>query len=292
MMDGLVIINKEPGITSFQAVNKTKRLLHAKKAGHTGTLDPMATGVLPVLLGSYTKFADLIAEGEKEYIAHGRFGLMTDTLDITGQVTRQVDVKETNIPEETLKTVLASFMGDIDQIPPMYSALKKDGKRLYELARAGVEIEREARPVTIYELELLQYAFPDFKIRCRCSKGTYIRSLIRDIGDAVEVPAVMTGLVRTLSGGFTLADALDLNNIGSEDPTSRIIKAEVLFKDYPMAVLDEAFITLLKNGVKLRDARVTGTIETDGLLRIFDRNGSFVGLAEFNGGELNLKYKV
>ena len=221
MMDGLVIINKEPGITSFQAVNKTKRLLHAKKAGHTGTLDPMATGVLPVLLGSYTKFADLIAEGEKDYIAHGRFGLMTDTLDITGQVTRQVDVKETNIPEETLKTVLASFMGDIDQIPPMYSALKKDGKRLYELARAGVEIEREARPVR--SMNWSPARFPDFDplpLLQGTTSGPDPRYRRCGGGSSCNDRSGQDPFRWVHPGG-----CLGFKQYGSEDPTSRIIKA-------------------------------------------------------------------
>lgn len=295
MINGILVVNKEKGLTSFQTVNKVRKALGANKAGHTGTLDPLATGVLPVLLGTYTKLADILVDGEKEYIATAKFGLTTDTLDITGSITEEVDREtlfERTVSTQTLTGVLNTFVGDIKQVPPMYSALKKDGKRLYELARMGVEIEREPRDITIYKIELLKFNFPEFTFKVRCSKGTYIRSLIRDIGLKLDLPAVMTDLVRTMTGGFTLNDAVDMADIDTNDKRSRIIKADTIFFEYPRIKADDKFSKLLINGVKIKDPALVEGIKTEGMLRLYDSKDEFLGLAEFNNGELKLKYRV
>ncbi len=295
MINGILVVNKEKGLTSFQTVNKVRKALGANKAGHTGTLDPLATGVLPVLLGTYTKLADTLVDGEKEYIATAKFGLTTDTLDITGSITEEVDREtlfERTVSTQTLTGVLNTFVGDIKQVPPMYSALKKDGKRLYELARMGVEIEREPRDITIYKIELLKFNFPEFTFKVRCSKGTYIRSLIRDIGLKLDLPAVMTDLVRTMTGGFTLNDAVDMADIDTNDKRSRIIKADTIFSEYPRIKADDKFSKLLINGVKIKDPALVEGIKTEGMLRLYDSKDEFLGLAEFNNGELKLKYRV
>lgn len=295
MINGILVVNKEKGLTSFQTVNKVRKALGANKAGHTGTLDPLATGVLPVLLGTYTKLADILVDGEKEYIATAKFGLTTDTLDITGSITEEVDREtlfERTVSTQTLTGVLNTFVGDIKQVPPMYSALKKDGKRLYELARMGVEIEREPRDITIYKIELLKFNFPEFTFKVRCSKGTYIRSLIRDIGLKLDLPAVMTDLARTMTGGFTLNDAVDMADIDTNDKRSRIIKADTIFFEYPRIKADDKFSKLLINGVKIKDPALVEGIKTEGMLRLYDSKDEFLGLAEFNNGELKLKYRV
>lgn len=295
MINGILVVNKEKGLTSFQTVNKVRKATGAKKAGHTGTLDPLATGVLPVLLGTYTKLADILVEGEKEYIASAKFGLSTDTLDITGKITEEIDKESLlckTISYQELSDILNTFQGDIKQIPPMYSALKKDGKRLYELARQGIEIEREPRDITIFDIKLQKYDFPEFTFKVRCSKGTYIRSLIRDIGEKLNIPIVMTDLVRTLTGGFTLDDAVNMADIDTFDKRSRIIKADTIFCEYPKLTADDKFSKLLINGVKMKDPALVNGIKAEGMLRLYDNKDEFLGLAEFKNGELNLKYRV
>ena len=202
-MNGFVYVDKPEGITSFVAVAKIRRIFGIKKAGHTGTLDPMATGVLPIALGHATRFIELIPSHDKAYKAKFILGKTTDTLDITGKVTGEYDVTST---KEDVENILSSFRGEIEQIPPMYSAIKKDGVRLYDLARQGIEIERESRKVTIYSLELVSYCedTAEYEIECECSSGTYIRTLIGDIGDKLGCGATMTSLRRTKANGISI----------------------------------------------------------------------------------------
>ena len=202
-MNGFIYVDKPEGITSFVAVAKIRRLFGIKKAGHTGTLDPMATGVLPIAIGHATRFIELIPSHDKAYRAKFILGKTTDTLDITGAVTGEYEVTSTR---EDVEKALADFRGEIQQIPPMYSAIKKDGVRLYDLARQGIEIERESRKVNIHDLELISYCkeTAEYEIDCECSSGTYIRTLIADIGEKLGCGATMTALRRTKANGVAI----------------------------------------------------------------------------------------
>lgn len=210
MYNGLINVYKEPGFTSFDVVAVLRGILKQKKIGHTGTLDPAAEGVLLVCLGSGTKLCDMLENKDKEYECVMLLGRETDTEDTTGQT---VSEKEVSCNEEDVKEAVMSFFGDIMQVPPMYSAIKKDGKRLYDLAREGKEIEREARPVTIYEIEIKDISLPRVTFRVKCSKGTYIRSLCRDIGNKLGCGACMEKLKRTKVSNFEIKDSLTLKRV-------------------------------------------------------------------------------
>lgn len=290
-MNGILVIDKPQGLTSFDVVAKVRRALHTKKCGHTGTLDPMATGVLPILLGSATKLSPFLMDTQKEYIATMLLGRSTDTLDITGTTIEQVDPETIQISEAAVRQVLGQFLGENQQEPPMYSALKKDGQRLYDLARQGITLELEKRPVTIYELELLQFELPYITFRAVTSKGTYIRSLIRDLGQELGVPAVMSALRRTLTGGFTLEQSVTLEELDSPGILGKIIQVEEPLLIYPELKLDDPFIGLLKNGVKLKDGRAVSGL-TEGSYRIKTGAGEFIGLADYTNEELVLTWRV
>ena len=229
-MNGVLILNKPMEFTSFDAVAVTRKVSTQRKTGHCGTLDPNATGVLPVLLGVATKAQDILPDHDKEYVAELKFGTKTDTLDIWGEVLSE---EETHITEEMLRAVIPQFTGDIMQVPPMYSALKQNGQRLYDLARQGIEVKREARPITIHSLTLEEFseANQSARIRVSCSKGTYIRSLIDDLGTSLGTCAVMTSLCRTTACGFTLDDAISVEELKTLTPDD--VKARLL----PFAVL-------------------------------------------------------
>lgn len=207
MINGVINIYKIKGFTSHDVVAKLRGIMKQKKIGHTGTLDPDATGVLPVCLGSATKLCDMLTDKEKEYVAKVRLGIVTDTQDMTGTVLCQ---KEVNVNEKQVTEALKTFVGEYEQIPPMYSALKVNGKKLYELAREGKEVERKARPVTIHYIEIMDMQLPELTIRVGCSKGTYIRTLCHDLGERLGCGAAMAALERTKSGEFTVETALTL----------------------------------------------------------------------------------
>ena len=207
MINGVINIYKIKGFTSHDVVAKLRGIMRQKKIGHTGTLDPDATGVLPVCLGNATKLCDMLTEKEKEYIAKVQLGVTTDTQDMTGTV---LSSKEVVVSEEEVRLAVASFVGPYEQIPPMYSALKVNGKKLYELAREGKEVERKARPVVIHKIEILEMELPTLTIRVRCSKGTYIRTLCYDLGEKLGCGAAMAALERTKSGQFSLDTAFTL----------------------------------------------------------------------------------
>ncbi|HET9452179.1 MAG TPA: tRNA pseudouridine(55) synthase TruB, partial [Aggregicoccus sp.] len=207
-MDGVLVIDKPRGPTSFDVVRQVRSFLRIKKVGHTGTLDPMATGVLPLCLGEATKIAGHILEGDKAYEATVRLGAETDTQDAEGKVVREAPVPPLSL--ELLEPALARFRGSFEQLPPMYSAVKVDGKRLYALARAGEEVERAARRVTVHELTLRDFSASELKLSVRCSKGFFVRTLAFDLGRALGCGAHLTALRRTASGPFTLAHALPL----------------------------------------------------------------------------------
>lgn len=210
MMNGIIVIDKEPGFTSHDVVAKMRGICGQRKIGHTGTLDPMATGVLPVCLGSATKLCDMLADRDKEYVAELLLGVETDTQDVTGQVLARCPVE---VQESQVRSVAASFVGEYQQVPPMYSALKVNGKKLCDLARAGKEVERKARPVQIYELEILECSLPVVRMRVVCSKGTYIRTLCADMGERLACGGTMQSLRRTRVGMFSLEDACTLGEL-------------------------------------------------------------------------------
>ena len=259
---------------------KLRGILGERRIGHAGTLDPMATGVLPVFVGSATRAVEFAEKGDKEYLAGLRLGLVTNTQDITGEILEERPVSVTR-PE--LTALLERFTGDILQIPPMYSAIKRNGKKLYELARKGVEVERAPRPVTIHELELLGWpdAGEDFSLRVRCSKGTYIRTLCHDIGQALGCGGCMSSLRRTMAAGFTLDQAVTLEQV-QERGAAALMPADSLFARYPAYTLPLPRLErLCRNGnpVPVRDLG-------DGTYRVYGENGQFLCVSRCENGVL------
>ena len=280
MPNGIIIIDKPAGWTSMDVCAKLRGILGERRIGHAGTLDPMATGVLPVFVGSATRAVEFAEKGDKEYLAGLRLGLVTNTQDTTGEVLEKYPVSVTR-PE--LTALLERFTGDILQIPPMYSAIKRNGKKLYELARQGVEVERAPRPVTIHELELLGWpdAGEDFSLRVRCSKGTYIRTLCHDIGQALGCGGCMSSLRRTMAAGFTLDQAVTLKQV-QERGAAALMPADSLFARYPAYTLPLPRLErLCRNGnpVPVRDLG-------DGTYRVYGENGQFLCVSRCENGVL------
>ena len=230
MPNGILIIDKPAGWTSMDVCAKVRGILHEKRVGHGGTLDPLATGVLPVFVGRATRAVEFAENSRKEYLAGLRLGLVTDTQDVTGTV---LETHPVTVGREALEAALESFQGNISQIPPMYSAVKVHGKKLYELARRGEEVERKPRPVTIYELELLEAENEtDCLFRCLCSKGTYIRTLCHDIGQALGCGGALYSLRRTMAAGYTLEEAVTIEDI-QEQGEALLLPLDGLFAQYP-----------------------------------------------------------
>ncbi len=284
MYNGVINIYKEKGFTSHDVVAKMRGILKQKKIGHTGTLDPDAEGVLPVCLGSATKLCDMLTDKEKEYVAVMRLGVVTDTQDLSGTVLKEslVDVSE----EDTLAAI-KSFEGEYGQIPPMYSALKVDGKRLYELARQGKEVERKPRQITIFETEILSVNMPEITFRVRCSKGTYIRTLCHDIGEKLGCGAAMADLKRTQSGQFKAESAVTLSQleqIRDEDRVDKVlIPVDEMFADYAAVHVPEEITRLVQNGNsfylnQIFERRIFGNEEP---VRVYDCTGRFYGVYKF-----------
>lgn len=287
-MNGVINLYKERGITSFGAVARVRRILGVKKVGHTGTLDPEAEGVLPICVGKATKLVDYLMAGKKIYRAGFRFGAVSDTLDAFGEVTPTGKP----IPEKAqVEESLLAFVGEISQIPPMYSALKQEGKRLYELARQGVEVEREARQVTIETLVLTAYGEGEGELLLTCSKGTYVRSLIDDLGRALGCGAIMTSLVREGTGDFDLTTAVRLNTLEEEGPAAYLLSMEDVLRGYAALTVPEAFEKLILNGMKVRDARLTAEVKP-GLYRGYTAEGTFMGILERDAETLFLKVNL
>jgi len=299
LIDGVINVYKESGYTSFDVVAKLRGILKQKKIGHTGTLDPMAEGVLMVCLGKGTKLVDMITSGTKEYEATMRLGISTDTEDITGNILNQVEIPG-DMSVDNITQVINSFVGKYNQIPPMYSAIKKDGKKLYEYARNGMVIERDPRPIEIYSIEDITINIPNISFKVNCSKGTYIRSLCRDIGDKLGVGGTLTGLIRREVHGFLLEDSLKLSDIerlrDEEKLDSYILSVDTLLKNYTGYTIKEEFSKLLSNGNKLYPNQLVkiadgNQLSTD-IIRIYN-NDEFVALYEYNKSEKNYKpYKM
>lgn len=252
MYNGILNIYKEQGYTSFDVVAKLRGILKQKKIGHTGTLDPLAEGVLLVCLGQATKLSDMITAGTKEYEAELKLGITSDTEDIQGKILKE---KAVTVTAKQVTEAMQSFVGTYSQVPPMYSAIKKDGKKLYEYARAGILIEREARDVTVYTLDILDISLPYVRFYVRCSKGTYIRSLCRDIGEALGTGAVMTSLIRREVNGFQDTEGLRIRDVEKlmQDGklNSHIYPMDALLKQYPRAAVCREAEKYLLNGNKL-----------------------------------------
>ena len=275
MKNGILVLHKGEGMTSQTAVTRVKRLLGASKAGHTGTLDPLATGVLPILVGNASKAGEYMLSSDKHYIATLRLGLTSDTEDITGNVVRT----EAEIPtEREVLSVLENFCGEILQIPPMVSALKVGGKKLCDLAREGIVIEREARPITVHSLVAQRVAEDAYRLDVICSKGTYIRTLCADIGKALGCGGVMETLCRAEASGFSLADAYTLEALESMSEAEReaaILPVETVFKKYEAVVLPPFFARLAKNGLPIYLKKL-GRADAEGTyLRMCDAEGFF-----------------
>lgn len=289
-MTGIIPLNKGENITSFFAVNKVRRIVGEKKAGHTGTLDPNATGVLPIAMGGATRFIELLPTHKKAYIATFKTGFRTDTLDIWGTVTQTFD-KEVSF-DEVLKAT-ESFKGEIMQLPPMYSALKKDGVRLYELARQGKEVERTPRKCEIYLLTAEKISENEYSLYCECSAGTYIRTLIDDIGAVLGTGAVMTSLKRTFACGVSIEDCYTLEELSLLQEKGEIEKAviplEKLLDCYPAVTVTDNQAVRFKNGGDLMAQRVKG-LGNFGLYRVYGLN-QFLGLGEYSPEGENLKVK-
>ncbi|MCL2397151.1 MAG: tRNA pseudouridine(55) synthase TruB [Defluviitaleaceae bacterium] len=292
-MNGIVNIHKEKGYTSHDVVNIVRRITKCK-AGHTGTLDPNATGVLPVCLGRATKIADYIMADDKEYVAQVIFGAATDTQDTTGEI---VDRKPVDVDMHKVYNVLPQFVGQITQIPPMYSAIKVDGKKLYEYARQGTEIERKARHITIHAIEVLAEHLPEsIRIRVACSKGTYIRTLCTDLGAALGTAAHMGELVRTKSGGFCLENSITLAQL--EELTvagqlqQNVISIESALAHFPKINISSHADKWLKNGNKIPVGFVSCDKLQDGVEYLaFDASGSLAGIYVATG-DGHIKPKV
>lgn len=298
MINGIINIYKEAGFTSHDVVAKLRGIVKQKKIGHTGTLDPDATGVLPVCLGNATKLCDMLTDKSKEYEACMLLGVTTDTQDISGKVLTQNEVTCT---EEDARAAVLSFIGGYDQIPPMYSAIKINGKKLYELARNGVEIERQPRHVEIPTIEIIECALPEIRFRVSCSKGTYIRALCADIGDKLGCGAAMKTLVRIRVGNFRIEDAWKLSDVekmvAEGTILDHVVASDKVFMDYGKVNVKQAFEKALSNGNKLGLNQVDfeQKIEfLDGeMLRVYNSKDVFTGVYTYVAQEKCLKpYKM
>ena len=281
MASGILIIDKPAGWTSMDVCAKLRGVFHEKRVGHSGTLDPMATGVLPIFIGRATRAVEFAEKSDKEYIAGLKLGVITNTQDTTGEV---LETRPVQISREQLEAALEKFRGDIMQVPPMYSAIKINGKKLYELARKGREVERPARPVGIKSLEILEQQGEDlYTIRVRCTKGTYIRTLCHDIGQALACGGCMAFLRRTMAAGFTLEDAVSLERTQAEgDPASLLLPVDSLFAGRPVLVLKSA-----ETEKKIRNGMTAVLPElSPGEYRVYAQNREFLALCRAQGGKL------
>jgi tRNA pseudouridine55 synthase len=277
-MDGILVVNKPQGWTSHDVVGRIRRLTHQKRVGHAGTLDPMATGVLLVCLGRATRVAEYLMGSDKTYRAVMRLGVETDTYDADGQV---IATQPVAVDESELRAVLARFVGEIDQVPPMYSALKRDGKPLYKLARQGIEVEREPRRIKIHDIALRAWQPPDATIDVRCSSGTYIRSLAHDIGAALGCGAHLIALTRLASGSFYIDDAVTLEDLtGLQDLSGLLHPLDAALQDLPVLTLDADQARRVLMGQSITPSGVKALAGS--LCRAHDASGALLAVMAFD----------
>jgi len=280
MANGIIVIDKPEGWTSMDVCAKLRGIFREKRIGHAGTLDPMATGVLPVFIGRATRAVEFASEGEKEYVAGLKLGVITNTQDTTGDVLEEHPFSGTL---QDLEAVLGQFRGNIQQIPPMYSAIKVNGKKLYELARKGKEVERKARPVTIHSLTVEEQTAPDeFILRVRCSKGTYVRTLCHDIGQALGCGGCMSSLRRTMAAGFDLSTAVTLEQVQQAgDPAALLLPVDAYFSGRPVLTLQSAMEKKVRNGMTIVLPDVPA-----GEYRVYGQDNAFLALCKAEDGKL------
>lgn len=275
-IDGVLLLDKPSGISSNQALQLAKRLFQAAKAGHTGSLDPLATGLLPICFGEATKFSGFLLDADKSYHATIKLGVTTTTGDAEGEILQRSEV---HVTQQQVEATLGKFVGLISQTPPMYSALKHEGRPLYEYARKGVDIERKAREVSIYKIELQRFEQDEFEIVVHCSKGTYIRTLAEDIGSALGCGSHLLGLRRLSTGHFILEDAVTLEQLEQMSIQARdghLLGVEASIRDLPELAMDEASTHYLQQGQRIWKAGII----PEGLLRLYGPDGTFLGIGE------------
>ena len=282
MANGILVIDKPAGWTSQDVAAKLRGVFHERRVGHGGTLDPMATGVLPIFIGRATRAAEFAESAEKEYIAGLRLGLVTNTQDTTGEALEEHPV---SVTREEVQAALQRFLGPIEQIPPMYSAIKINGQKLYELARKGKEVARKPRSITIHELELQEGCGAEYLLRVRCSKGTYVRTLCHDLGAALGCGGCMSSLRRTRAGSFTLEQALTMQQVlefaAEHDPQQLLMPADALFAEAPPLIVTMGQAAKLKNGAQIKDWQFA-----PGTYRVYAEDGEFLLLGRVENGVL------
>ncbi len=283
-VSGVLIINKHAGVTSHRIISSVRKLFNTSRVGHTGTLDPMATGVLPVLLGRAAKASDYLMMHDKEYLCEMKLGITTDTEDVTGEILTRSDA----IPdEETVLAACASFVGKIEQIPPMYSAIKVDGRKLVDIAREGGEVERKPREIEIHSIVAEKVTEDVYSMRVACSKGTYIRTLCSDIGKKLGCGAAMSSLVRTRTGQFSLEDCItveQLDNMTFEERLTLPKPVETLFEELPLVTIPDYYVKLIRGGTGLYQKKLKTSFEDGTLVRLKNRE-EFIALGRVGADE-------
>lgn len=280
-MNGVLNIFKPKGMSSFDAVRVVKKVAGTGKVGHTGTLDPEATGVLPICIGKATKIIDYIMNSEKVYEVTLKLGIRTTTYDLEGEILEERDYE--HLTDVEILQAVNSFIGEYSQIPPMYSALKQNGVRLYELARKGIEVEREGRLITIYNIEDIKINNPYVSMKVSCSKGTYIRSLCYDIGEKLGVFATMTELNRAKTSVFSQEESININDLTKENINQYILSMEKALEKYDKIIVHGKYVNLLINGVRVGDNRFTkNKVINEKLYRVYDEENNFIGLGKKN----------
>lgn len=291
MVNGIVNVYKEKGYTSFDVVAKMRGIMHQKKIGHTGTLDPDAEGVLPVCLGKATKVCELLTDKDKIYEATLLLGVETDTLDISGKVLNKAAVE---VSEEQICEAIHTFVGEIMQVPPMYSALKVNGQKLCDLARKGITVERKARPVHIFSIDILEINIPEVKIKIHCSKGTYIRTLCDDIGKKLGCYGCMKDLIRTKVSAFELVDSLkleEIENMVMAENFAFVRQVDSVFESYASVYANSMADKLIKNGNKIPVSFISNieNIDLNADVRLYTYDKKFVGIYRYNESEEVIK---